>query len=102
MNEVGHAPILIKRTTMVTVKNKFLGVHISDELKLLNHTDGVVKARRKLFNLRLNKLVRQLHLRWPQGSTEGGTLCRKYLPSRIPKAPDVAVRPRSSSRTSAT
>lgn len=46
-NQVGHAPILINGGNMETVKNfKFLGVHISDELKWSNHTDTMVKKAR--------------------------------------------------------
>jgi hypothetical protein len=46
--------IHIDGTAVEKVKNvKFLGVHITDNLKLSTHTDSVVKAeQQRLFNLR--------------------------------------------------
>lgn len=51
-----------QRCPVETIKNaKFLGVHISNELKWSNHTDTVVKkARQQLFNLN-NKHLPCLH-----------------------------------------
>ena len=50
--QVGHAPILINCATMETVKkSKFLCVHISEELKLSNHTHTMVKkAQQRLLS----------------------------------------------------
>ena len=55
-----HPPIHIDGTTVEKVESfKFLGVHITDKLKLSTHTDSVVKkAQQSLFNLRrLKKFV---------------------------------------------
>ena len=49
-----HAPIHINGTALEQVESfKFLGVHITDDLKWSNHTDSdVKKAQQRLFNLR--------------------------------------------------
>ena len=48
-----HTPIHIDGTAVEKMENfKFLGVHITDDLKWLIHTDSVVKkAQQCLFNL---------------------------------------------------
>ena len=47
-HQAGHAPILINGATVDMVKNvKFLGIHISEELKWSSHTDTVVKKARQ-------------------------------------------------------
>ena len=48
--------ILINGVAVEMVNNfKFLWVHISEKLKWSDHTDTVVKARQRLFNLRMLK-----------------------------------------------
>ena len=48
-----HPPIHINRTAVKVESFKFLGVHITDNLKWTTHTDSVVKkAYQSLFNLR--------------------------------------------------
>ena len=47
-NQAGYAPILIKRATAETFNNfKFYDVHISENVKLSNHTDTVAKKVRQ-------------------------------------------------------
>ena len=52
-------PIHIDETAMERVVSfKFLGIHITDKLNWSSHTDSVVKAQQRLFNLRrLRKFV---------------------------------------------
>ena len=100
-NQQESPPFYIEGTAVEKVEGfKFLGVHITDKLKLSTHTDSVVKAQQLLFNLRRLKkcvlspktlttvqmhnrehpvglyhsLVRQLHRPQAQGSPEGGAV----------------------------
>uniref|UniRef100_A0A8C8LT59 E3 ubiquitin-protein ligase n=1 Tax=Oncorhynchus tshawytscha TaxID=74940 RepID=A0A8C8LT59_ONCTS len=51
-----HAPIHINGTAVEKVKSfKFLGVHITEDLKWSTQTDSVVKEQQRLFNLRWMK-----------------------------------------------
>ena len=95
-----HPPIHINGTAVEKEERfKFLGVHITYNLKWSTHTDSVVKnAQQRLFNFRRLKtfglshktltnvfrctiesiLVWQQHRPQPQGSPDGGAVCKTH------------------------
>ena len=117
-----HTPIHVKGTTVEKVKSfKFLGVHITDNLKWSTHTDSVVKkAQQCLFNLRrlkkfglapktlnifyrctIESILSGCITTWYGNSTAhnrrvlpNASLEAHCLPSRIPTTPDITGRPK--------
>jgi hypothetical protein len=123
-----HAPIHIDRTAVKQVKsNKFIGVHITDELKWSPHTDSVVKKEQQhLFNLRrlkkcglapqtliniyrctIQSILSGCITAWYGNCTAHNhkpliRVVRSALSSRTVTAPNVTGRPKGSSRTKST
>ena len=109
-----HSPIHVNGTAVEKVESfKFLEAHITDKLKWITHTDGVVKkVQQSLYNLRrLNKcgLSPKTLTHFYRCTIESGWCGlpnalpgSNYPTSRKPTAPDVTGRRKRSTRTSTT